>query len=85
MLRIKYTKDANGNVIGCRAEDPTAGYKREITTPVNGGMWIDGKQVEGTCDFSLTGSAANQRRQLRTYINMHTSYRYAVACAEMGV
>ena len=85
MLRIKYTNDENGNVTGCRAVDTAADYEREFTAPVNGGLWIDGKQVEGTSDFRLTGCTANQRRQLRTYINMHTSYRYAVACAEMGV
>lgn len=68
MLKIKYNKDVNGNVTGCTAEDKTAGYTREFTTPVTGGLWINGKQVVGTCDFTLRGSTENQRRQLRKYV-----------------
>ena len=64
-LKIRYTKDADGIIRGAVATDPVSGWEMELYAPAYGGLWVDGRQRIGHCDFYLSGQNANRRRKLR--------------------
>lgn len=64
-LKIRYTRDDDGIIRGAIATDPVTGWEMELDAPAYGGLWVDGRQRIGHCDFYLTGQNANRRRILR--------------------
>ena len=64
-LKIRYTRDDDDIIRGAVASDPITGFEMELDAPAYGGLWVDGRQRIGHCDFSLTGQNANRRRILR--------------------
>lgn len=64
-LKIRYTRDDDGIIRGAVATDPVTGWDIELDAPAYGGLWVDGRQSFGHCDFYLTGQNANRRRRLR--------------------
>ena len=64
-LKIKYTRNADGIIRGANATDPVTGWSIELDAPAYGGLWVDGRQRIGHCDFYLTGQNANRRHILR--------------------
>lgn len=64
-LKIRYIRDDDGIIRGAVATDPVSGYETEYVSPAYGGLWVDGRQMIGHCDFALTGQNGNRRRRLR--------------------
>lgn len=64
-LKIRYIRDDDGIIRGAIATDPVTGWEMELDAPAYGGLWIDGRQRLGHCEFYLTGQNANRRRKLR--------------------
>lgn len=68
MLKIKYFYDDDKNVTGCEAADTEIKFSAEFATKRSGGLWVNGRQTIGHCDFYLTGETANQRKQMRKVV-----------------
>lgn len=68
MLKIKYFYDEEKNVTGCKATDAEINFSSEFETKRSGGLWVNGRQTIGHCDFYLTGGTANQRKQMRKVV-----------------
>lgn len=83
MLKIKYFYDDDKNVTGCKAVDAEMKFFAEFTTKRSGGLWVNGMQTIGHCDFYLTGGTANQRKQMRNAVL--NSFEYGSAKQNAGI
>lgn len=73
-LKIRYSRD-DGIIRGAVATDPVTGWDMKLDAPAYGGLWVDGRQRIGHCEFYLTGQNANRRRVLRNIVtDAHTEY-----------
>ena len=70
-MKIYFMRNESGSV--CGAQIVTSNGKKYdlLTNSKLDGLWKNGQQVEGTCDFDLRCSAATARKRIVSAITAH--------------